>query len=65
MVPLEVVGPGGSLSSLNVAVAKPNWQDASQRVLAGSNHNGGIQFRLDGNSPRLSAGVAMAERFSF
>jgi hypothetical protein len=50
---------------LNVAVAKPYWQDASQRVLAGSNRNGGIQFRLDGNSPHLSAGGGNGRAFQF
>jgi hypothetical protein len=55
MLSLEVVGPGGSLST--VLIATPYWRDASG-VLAGC--DGGIQLRLDGGGPSSSAGERLA-----
>jgi hypothetical protein len=66
MLSLEVVGPGGSLST--VLIATPYWQDASG-VLAGGKGDSGIQLRQDGGSAPSSAGerlvAATAERIDF
>jgi hypothetical protein len=67
MLSLEVVGPGGSLST--VLIATRYWRDASWSVLAGGYDDGGIQLRKDNYSARPLAGkwlaVATAERTGF
>jgi hypothetical protein len=51
-LPLEVVGPGGSLSTL--LVATPYWQDASRRWTAMA--TAANKIRLDNGGTHLLAG---------
>jgi hypothetical protein len=55
MLPLEVVGPGGSLST--VLIATPRQLES---VLADGYGDGGIQLRPDDNGARPSAGERLA-----
>jgi hypothetical protein len=55
MLPLEVVGPGGSLSVL--LSPRLNGEMPAESSLAGGNGDGGIQLRPDDGSASSSAGV--------
>jgi hypothetical protein len=55
MLPLELVGPGGSLSML--LSPRPNGKMPVESSLAGGNGDGGIQLRLDDGGASSSAGL--------
>jgi hypothetical protein len=54
-LPLEVVGPGGNLSMMLYSNPTISARRQLERVLVGSNGNGGIQLQPDDGGARLSA----------
>jgi hypothetical protein len=56
MLPLELVGPGGSRSTVLYSNPAMLVRCQSEGVLAGRNSNGGKQLRPDNGSVRPSAG---------
>jgi hypothetical protein len=69
MLPLEVMGPGGSLSMGPGRHARLMARRQLESVLAGGKGDGGIQLRRDDEGTRPSAGkqlvAAKAEQTGF
>jgi hypothetical protein len=60
MLPLEVVVPGGRLSTRLYSNPAISARRQLERVLAGSNGNGDIQLQLDDDGARPLAGGRLA-----